>query len=171
MSARVEPYGRWPERVPRLGVRIELPGASWEASWLGDTLIGYPDMRVPGTRGYGHANVADLWDVCVRPQEGGHRPGLEALSLRGESGELLILPGTQLGWSASPWSERELCAATHWEELPAPRRLFLWLDAFQDGIGTRSCGPDARPEYGAHMSEREVAFVIAQVTGDWARGH
>lgn len=171
VSARVEPYGRWPERVPRLGVRIELPGASWEASWLGDTLIGYPDMRVPGTRGYGHANVADLWDVCVRPQEGGHRPGLEALSLRGEPGELLILPGTQLGWSASPWSERELCAATHWEELPAPRRLFLWLDAFQDGIGTRSCGPDARPEYGAHMSEREVAFVIAQVTGDWARGH
>jgi len=51
VSARVAPYGAWPERVPRLGVRIEMPGSQWEASWLGDTLIGYSDMRVSGARG------------------------------------------------------------------------------------------------------------------------
>ena len=166
VSLRVAPYGRWPERVPRLGVRVELPGSSWEASWLGETLIGYSDMAVPDARGCGHGEASDLWDVGVRPQEGGHRRDVEALSLRGQTGELVVLPASPLGWSVSPWSERELAQASHWEELPASERLFLWLDVFQDGIGTRSCGPDSRPEFAGRMRDCEVTFVIAQVGGD-----
>ena len=166
VSAHVAPYGAWPERVPRLGVRIEMPGSQWDASWLGDTLIGYSDMRVSGARGCGHAEVSQLWDVCVRPQEGGQRLDLEALSLRGDAGELLILPASPLGWSTSPWTERELAGASHWEDLPDSERLFLWLDAFQDGIGTRSCGPDSRPEFAAYMRDTDLTFVIAQVGGD-----
>ena len=99
----------------------------------------------------------------MRPQEGGHRAGLEALSLRGEAGEFLILPASPLGWSVSPWDERELAQASHWEDLPESNRLFLWLDVFQDGIGTRSCGPDARPEFAGRMRECELRCVIAQV--------
>ena len=166
LSVSVVPDGVWPDRVPRLGVRIELGGSSWEASWLGDTLIGYSDMRVPGARGYGRAEASDLWDVCVRPQEGGQRLDLEALSLRGEAGEFLILPASPVGWSVSPWNERELAQAAHWEDLPDSDRLFVWLDAFQDGIGTRSCGPDSRPEFAGRMRDADMTFVIAQVGGD-----
>ena len=166
VSLRIAPYGRWPERVPRLGVRVDMPGSRWEACWLGDTLIGYPDMAVPGARGCGCGEASDLWDVGVRPQEGGHRRDVEALSLRGQTGELVVLPASPLGWSVSPWSERELAQASHWEELPASDRLFLWLDVFQDGIGTRSCGPDSRPEFAGRMRDCEVTFVIAQVGGD-----
>ena len=163
VSLRVAPYGTWPPRVPRLGLRLELPGSTWHATWLGDTMIGYADMSVPGARGCGSGDACDLWDVCVRPQEGGHRQGLEALSLRGEAGEFLILPASPLGWSVSPWDERELAEASHWEDLPESNRLFLWLDVFQDGIGTRSCGPDARPEFAGRMRECELRCVIAQV--------
>ena len=166
VSLRVVPYGTWPPRVPRLGLRLELPGSTWHATWLGDTMIGYADMSVPGARGCGSGDACDLWDVCVRPQEGGHRQGLEALSLRGEAGEFLILPASPLGWSVSRWSEHELAQASHWEDLPDSERLFLWLDVFQDGIGTRSCGPDARPEVAGRMRDVDVRVVIAQVRGD-----
>ena len=166
VSLRVAPYGTWPPRVPRLSLRLELPGSAWHATWLGDTMIGYADMSVPGARGCGSGDACDLWDVCVRPQEGGHRQGLEALSLRGEAGEFLILPASPLGWSVSRWSERELAQASHWEDLPDSERLFLWLDVFQDGIGTRSCGPDARPEVAGRMRDVDVRVVIAQVRGD-----
>ncbi|WP_454930257.1 glycoside hydrolase family 2 TIM barrel-domain containing protein [Actinomyces sp.] len=166
VSLRVAPCGTWPPRVPRLGLRLELPGSAWHATWLGDTMIGYADMSVPGARGCGSGDACDLWDVCVRPQEGGHRQGLEALSLRGEAGEFLILPASPLGWSVSRWSERELAQASHWEDLPDSERLFLWLDVFQDGIGTRSCGPDARPEVAGRMRDVDVRVVIAQVRGD-----
>ena len=166
VSLRVAPYGTWPPRVPRLGLRLELPGSAWHATWLGDTMIGYADMSVPGARGCGSGDACDLWDVCVRPQEGGHRQGLEALSLRGVAGEFLILPASPLGWSVSRWSECELAQASHWENLPDSERLFLWLDVFQDGIGTRSCGPDARPEVAGRMRDVDVRVVIAQVRGD-----
>ncbi len=166
ISLRVAPYGTWPPRVPRLGLRLELPGSAWHATWLGDTMIGYADMSVPGARGCGSGDACDLWDVCVRPQEGGHRQGLEALSLRGEAGEFLILPASPLGWSVSRWSEHELAQASHWDDLPDSERLFLWLDVFQDGIGTRSCGPDARPEAAGRMRDVDVRVVIAQVRGD-----
>ena len=166
VSLRVVPYGTWLPRVPRLGLRLELPGSTWHATWLGDTMIGYADMSVLGARGCGSGDACDLWDVCVRPQEGGHRQGLEALSLRGEAGEFLILPASPLGWSVSRWSERELAQASHWEDLPDSERLFLWLDVFQDGIGTRSCGPDARPEVAGRMRDVDVRVVIAQVRGD-----
>ena len=166
VSLRVAPYGTWPPRVPRLGLRLELPGSAWHATWLGDTMIGYADMSVPGARGCGSGDACDLWDVCVRPQEGGHRQGLEALSLRGEAGEFLILPASPLGWSVSRWSECELAQASHWEDLPDSERLFLWLDVFQDRIGTRSCGPDARPEVAGRMRDVDVRVVIAQVRGD-----
>ena len=166
VSLRVVPYGTWLPRVPRLGLRLELPGSTWHATWLGDTMIGYADMSVPGARGCGSGDACDLWDVCVRPQEGGHRQGLEALSLRGEAGEFLILPASPLGWSVSRWSERELAQASHREDLPDSERLFLWLDVFQDGIGTRSCGPDARPEVAGRMRDVDVRVVIAQVRGD-----
>jgi len=166
VSLRVAPYGTWPPRVPRLGLRLELPGSAWHATWLGDTMIGYADMSVPGARGCGSGDACDLWDVCVRPQEGGHRQGLEALSLRGEAEEFLILPASPLGWSVSRWSECELAQASHWEDLPDSERLFLWLDVFQDGIGTRSCGPDARPEVAGRMRDVDVRVVIAQVRGD-----
>lgn len=69
VSVRAAPCGAWLERVPRLGVRIEMPGSQWEASWLGDTFIGYSDMQVSGARGYGHAPMRELWDVSVCSQE------------------------------------------------------------------------------------------------------
>ena len=102
----------------------------------------------------------------MRPQEGGQRLDLEALCLRGEAGDVLVVPTSSLGWSASPWSERELAEASHWENLPDSERTFLWLDAFQDGIGTRSCGPDSRPEFAGYMRDTDLTFVIAQVGGD-----
>ena len=72
----------------------------------------------------------------------------------------MIIPGSEMGWSASPWSERELAQAGHWEDLSESNRTFVWLDAVQDGIGTRSCGPDARPEFGARMAARTMEFIL-----------
>ena len=109
VSLRVVPYGTWLPRVPRLGLRLELPGSTWHATWLGDTMIGYADMSVPGARGCGSGDACDLWDVCVRPQEGGHRQGLEALSLRGEARGVPYPPrprpwdGASAGGASANW--------------------------------------------------------------------
>jgi len=88
------------------------------------------------------------------------QPGEGVLELRGEGRALTIVPRSEVGWSASPWNERELALAGHWEDLPDSNRTFVWLDAIQDGIGTRSCGPDARPEFGARMNPLTIEFIV-----------
>ena len=162
LAVKVEmtPYGEWPERIPRAGVRLRIPGTEWTASWVGETDIAYSDLPGANPDGFGCAELKDLWDVGVKPQEGGHRPGLKVLELRGEERALIIIPRSEMGWSASPWSERELAQAGHWEDLSESNRTFVWLDAVQDGIGTRSCGPDARPEFGARMAARTMEFIL-----------
>ena len=162
LAVKVEmtPYGHWPERIPRVGVRLCIPGTGWTASWVGETDIAYADMPGVNPDGFGCAELEDLWDVGVKPQEGGHRPGLKVLELRGEDCAFTIIPRSEVGWSASLWSEQELAQAGHWEDLPHSNRTFVWLDAIQDGIGTRSCGPDARPEFGARMNPLAIEFVV-----------
>jgi beta-galactosidase len=51
------------------------------------------------------------------------------------------------GFSVTPWTAEQLAAARHWYELPAPEASWLYLDAAVHGLGSRSCGPDVRPEY------------------------
>lgn len=160
VKVEMTPYGHWPERIPRAGVRLCIPGTRWTASWVGETDIAYADMSGVNPDGFGCAKLEELWDVGVKPQEGGHRPGLKVLELRGEGRALTIVPRSEVGWSASPWSEQELAQAGHWEDLPDSNRTFVWLDAIQDGIGTRSCGPDARPEFGARMAARTMEFIL-----------
>lgn len=162
LAVKVEmtPYGHWPKRIPRVGVRLCIPGTGWTASWVGETDIAYADMPGVNPDGFGCAELEDLWDVGVKPQEGGHRPGLKVLELRGEDCAFAIIPRSEVGWSASPWSEQELAQAGHWQDLPHSNRTFVWLDAIQDGIGTRSCGPDARPEFGARMNPMTIEFIV-----------
>ena len=160
VKVEMTPYGHWPERIPRLGIRLRIPGTDWTASWVGETDIAYPDVPGVNPDGYGSGELEDLWDVGVRPQEGGHRPGLKVLELRGEERALNIIPRSEMGWSASRWSERELAQAGHWEDLPVSNQTYVWLDAIQDGIGTRSCGPDARPEFGARMKACTIEFIL-----------
>ncbi|MBF1731490.1 MAG: beta-galactosidase, partial [Trueperella pyogenes] len=100
LAVKVEmtPYGHWPERIPRLGIRLRIPGTDWTASWVGETDIAYADMPGANPDGFGCAELEDLWDVGIKPQEGGHRPGLKVLELRGEGRALTIVPRSEVGW-------------------------------------------------------------------------
>lgn len=162
----LRPEGPWPERIPRLGVRLELPGIGWEAEWLGEYDIAYPDMLGGHPHSYGKAKVTDLWERSVRPQEAGHRPSVEMLRLALSAPEAEVCRGLdlvavgQLGWSVCEWNERELDAADHWEDLPKSKRTYLWLDAIHSGVGSRSCGPDVRPQYAAQIQPCVIEYLL-----------
>ena len=43
-------------------------------------------------------------------------------------------------------------------ELPPSKATYLWLDVQQQGLGSRSCGPDVRPEY--QLRPRAAAWSL-----------
>nr|WP_257210854.1 glycoside hydrolase family 2 TIM barrel-domain containing protein [Actinomyces ruminis] len=152
LRTQIIPTGDLPAVLPRLGVRLGLPADLIHATWAGTgPAPAYADLAGAVRHGVFTGDVSALWQQPVRPQEGGTRPGLRRLQLDGDAGRLtVVIPSTApVAFSLSPWSLENLTAADHVEELCPDTHLWLHLDALHHGIGTRSCGPDVRPEAAA----------------------
>lgn len=144
------PVGPWTGTWPRAALRFRLPGTDHRARWFG-TGPGesYPDMMTGVHVGVFEEAVSAMRSRPVRPQESGHRSHVRWLELDSgsEPGLRLEVTGELLpGVTLSHWTGQELAATTHEHLLPAPQETFLYVDLAQHGLGSRSCGPDVRPE-------------------------
>ena len=160
----------WTVTWPRVGVHQRLPARYSEASWFG-TGPGenYADSRVAARVGRFSAAVDDLTARYAVPQESGHREALRELRLAGEglpSFSVTTTPvaGARPGFvvarhSAEEWTAppppppRTPTPRGHQKQHQAqprhrdPHGVHLYLDLAQHGLGSRSCGPDVRPEH------------------------
>lgn len=168
LRTAIIPSGPLPPVLPRLGVRLGLPAVLGRATWTGTgPAPSYADLTGALRHGVFTGEVEELWQQPVRPQEGGTRTGLRSLWLDGAGLRAMVLvpAGAPTSFSLSPWSLENLTAAEHVEELERDERLWLHLDALHHGIGTRSCGPDVRPEAAAGLRPVVVeAWVGVQRT-------
>jgi beta-galactosidase len=142
------PLGSWQVPVPRLGVRLAVPAALGRVEWLG---LGpgesYPDAVASVRQGRFAADVADLQEPCVRPQENGARRGVRRLTLSGGAAALTVTGGPFIV-TARPWTSETLAAAAHPTDLvPDPCWLWVTLDAEHHGLGSGACGPVELPQY------------------------
>ena len=152
LDLTAEPEGDWPTTWPRAGVHLRLPAGYERAAWFGTgPAENYPDSRAAARTGRFEAAIDDLGVRYAVPQETGHRAALRELVVTGAGLPPLGVVSTPVagrrpGFTLSRYSAQELTAARHPHELPAPSATHLYLDAFQHGLGSRSCGPDVRPE-------------------------
>ncbi|WP_269939929.1 glycoside hydrolase family 2 TIM barrel-domain containing protein [Arthrobacter sp. HY1533] len=162
------PTADWPYIWPRLGVRIDLPtavdGADWFGAGPGES---YPDTDHAARVGRFSASIDELSEPYARPQETGHRSALRELTLTvgGQPRVRLDTPadlqGRRPGFTLIRHTAQELAQAQHPYELPTPTASYLYLDAAQNGIGSRSCGPDVWP---TDMLSSEARTVVARVS-------
>ncbi|WP_460801948.1 glycoside hydrolase family 2 TIM barrel-domain containing protein [Microbacterium sp. GXF6406] len=146
---------------PRVGIHLALPVADWSASWFGlGPEESYSDMREAAYVGLHERSMAELVRAQVHPQESGHRSDVRTLTLRApefEGVDIARIAG-ELGFSLRPWSPAELTVAGHPHELPEPSASHLLLDLAMHGLGSRSCGPDVRPEH--HLRPCELTVTL-----------
>ncbi|KRD50536.1 hypothetical protein ASE34_13365 [Microbacterium sp. Root280D1] len=151
LQLEVRPIGAWNVFWPRIGVHLQLPKHRWDAEWFGlGPHESYPDMRESTYVGRHRLPIAELTPPQVHPQEAGHRSDIGEIVLSApEMSERVRIRRVagELGFSLRSWSPMEITAAKHPYELPPPRSAHLILDLAMHGLGSRSCGPDVRPEY------------------------
>jgi beta-galactosidase len=162
------PTSRWAVVWPRFGVRFDLPvdvdGAQWFGTGPGES---YPDSRRGVLVGRYRAGIEQLTFPYAWPQESGHRSDLRRLDLeRGGEGWLRLDAGDDRlgrrpGFTLARHTAQEVAAATHQHELPPPTSSYLYLDAGQNGLGSRACGPDVWPDALLRPEERELDLRIA----------
>ena len=148
---------------PRIGFHLLLPGGFEHAAWFGGGPgEAYPDSRAASVVAAHESGVDALAFPYAVPQETGHREALRRLTLTGAAGRLVVTAHGphRPGFAVLRHSPQELASARHQHELPPSRGLHLHLDAFQHGLGTRSCGPDVLPWYQLWPRTAEFGFSL-----------
>jgi beta-galactosidase len=144
----VELAGHLPP-LPRLGVRLVLPGEYEQFAWYGrgphET---YPDREQGARLGLYRSTVHGQFVPYVTPQEHGNKTGVRWAALTDEDGNGLLAVGQPtLNISAHHYTARDLAQARHTHELFPRQDIFLNLDLAQSGLGSESCGPGVLPQY------------------------
>lgn len=153
LDVDVEPSAGWTVTWPRVGVHLVLPSSYAFASWFGTgPAENYPDSRSAARVGRFAAPIDELTVGYAVPQETGHREALRELRLTGAGlPDLTVVAspvcGRRPGFVVARHSAEEWTAARHQHELPDANAVHLYLDLAQHGLGSRSCGPDVRPEH------------------------
>jgi beta-galactosidase len=157
LTVSVEPDGEWPEPIAKLGVVMSLPlleKVTWYGRGPGEA---YPDTGLATWTGRFESTVDDMQTPYVRPQENGRRADVRWATLTDATGRGVRIDG-EFGLTVRRWTDADLAAATHRNELVPRDGVWLTIDAGQQGIGTGSCGPGALSEY--MLTLRKTSFTV-----------
>lgn len=136
--------------LPRFGIRIFLPKTYRNVEYYGcGPYESYIDKRLASYVGLFNADIADLHEDYVKPQENGSHYGCKYLKLASSDSTVEVY-GKNFSFNASEYTQEELMSKQHNFELEKSGMSVLCLDYRQAGIGSNSCGPslpeDARLE-------------------------
>jgi beta-galactosidase/beta-glucuronidase len=149
IDLRAEPFGDWPEVIPRLGLQLLADSSLERARWYG---LGpdecYPDSKGAARVGLYEKRVEDLSTPYEHPQENGTRIGVRWAALEANDGAGLLCVGApDFAFSAHRYSLQNLSEAKHRCELRNSDRITLNLDYAMRGLGSAACGPGPEAEY------------------------
>lgn len=155
----VTPDGEWPCTLPRLGLRLALPGELGDVEWFGaGPGEAYADSRQAARIGRFASTVDGLQTPYVFPQENGNRADARWLELTSGGNGVRVDGEPVFDFTARRWTTEDLDAATHTVDLKPRDRVYLNLDLAQHGLGTASCGPGVLPQYRLHA--RKASFSL-----------
>ena len=159
-----KPCHDYPLTLPRIGELFILHSKIKKVSWLGmGPRETYSDTLNGNYLDYFSSTIDDLNFNYLYPQENGNRNAVEwlALSTLREDLKLKIVGKEPLNFSIHPFSVETIDHAEHFYELrDQEKKLHLSIDYQQHGIGSRSCGPDVRPEYQLELRDYRYSFEI-----------
>jgi beta-galactosidase len=131
--------------IPRAGVRLELPPEVAEIEWLGrGPHECYSDRQASATFGRWRSTIDDWGTPYVHPQANGNRTGVRSMRFLDDDGVVVLCIDdlADLDVTVSRWTDEELDAAAHLEELPPRDHAYVWIDARHRGVGSGAVGPD-----------------------------
>ena len=148
--------------LPRFGLRLFLNETFRQVSYCGmGPYESYADKHRASGYGLYHADVEDLHEDYVRPQENGSHMGCDYVVLSDERDGLAAAAEQSFSFNASIYTQEELERKTHHYELEPSGSTVLCLDYAQNGIGSNSCGPVVMDRY--RFQEEQFTFSVKLV--------
>ena len=134
--------------LPRFGVRMFLDKKLSAARYFGmGPQESYCDKHQASSHGLYQANVDDLHEDYIRPQENGSHYDCEYVELNNSRYGIVVSAENAFSFNASYYTQEELEEKTHNYELTESDSLVFCVDYALNGIGSNSCGPVVLDQY------------------------
>ena len=134
--------------LPRFGVRMFLDKKLSAARYFGmGPQESYCDKHQATSHGLYHANVDDLHEDYIRPQENGSHYDCEYVELNNSRYGIVASAEKAFSFNASYYTQEELEKKTHNYELIESDSVVFCVDYALNGIGSNSCGPVVLEQY------------------------
>ena len=134
--------------LPRFGVRMFLDKKLSAARYFGmGPQESYCDKHQAASHGLYHANVDDLHEDYIRPQENGSHYDCEYVELNNSRYGIVVSAEKAFSFNASYYTQEELEKKTHNYELTESDSVVFCVDYALNGIGSNSCGPVVLEQY------------------------
>ena len=134
--------------LPRFGVRMFLDKKLSAARYFGmGPQESYCDKHQASSHGLYQANVDDLHEDYIRPQENGSHYDCEYVELNNSRYGIVVSAENAFSFNASYYTQEELEEKTHNYELTESDSVVFCVDYALNGIGSNSCGPVVLEQY------------------------
>ena len=158
--------------LPRLGLRLFLPESMNRVDYHGlGPFESYADKHRASHHGAFSADVADLHEDYIRPQENGSHADCDEVTVSGGGLVLTAVGQTPFSFNASRYTQEELAARHRNTDLKPSGSTVLCLDAAMAGIGSNSCGPALRSRYRVDGHELGMELHLLLTTPDHIETH
>lgn len=134
--------------LPRFGVRMFLDKKLSAARYFGmGPQESYCDKHQAASHGLYRADVGDLHEDYIRPQENGSHYDCEYVELNNSRYGIVASAEKAFSFNASYYTQEELEKKTHNYELTESDSVVFCVDYALNGIGSNSCGPVVLEQY------------------------
>ena len=134
--------------LPRFGVRMFLDKKLSAVRYFGmGPQESYCDKHQAASHGLYRADVGDLHEDYIRPQENGSHYDCEYVELNNSRYGIVASAEKAFSFNASYYTQEELEKKTHNYELIESDSVVFCVDYALNGIGSNSCGPVALDQY------------------------
>ena len=134
--------------LPRFGVRMFLDKKLSAVRYFGmGPQESYCDKHQAASHGLYRADVGDLHEDYIRPQENGSHYDCEYVELNNSRYGIVVSAENAFSFNVSYYTQEELEKKTHNYELIESDSVVFCVDYALNGIGSNSCGPVVLDQY------------------------
>ena len=145
--------------MPRVGLVYRTPASlASTVSYIGRSGETYVDRNTSGRIGRHNTTPAADFHNYIVPQATGNHTDVRSIDFN--DGLLSVTSNRPFQFSATPYSDSNIQAAKHINDLVDDGMVTVHLDAEQTGVGTATCGPDILPKYRIAIEPTEFCFFF-----------
>ena len=147
------------DQLPRFGVELLTPEGFERLRFFGrGPGAAYVDLRASSRQGEFECRVHDHFEHYVRPQENMAHADTKWMLVSNLEGHGLValMTDKDFSFNCSHYTAKQLTETAHDFELVPMKQTVVNIDYRHNGIGSGSCGPKLRPQFG--LSEKEIKF-------------